>query len=213
MDTDSELQGPTSTWAMIARFTEAICNLNSNQAILQATINTQQQEIANLRASVTSVPPTISRRLPDFKMPSIRPLEFTGNIKHMPAHQLQNYLDDYLERSLETCRLYNFAPDSLSCTHLGQPTYVQFISSGFTSQARTAWRRVTEIEKEQMNFEDFKKWLFSNFGSTLTLPQAVEAMEELRQNKSAVLYSAAFNDLVSAIAAAGIEYPERHLCI
>ncbi|KAJ3198804.1 hypothetical protein HDU82_001008, partial [Entophlyctis luteolus] len=215
MDAEIDRQNTATTPATIAELTEAIRALVANQAMLQATITAQQQEIVNLQTRQATVTSTTApaRPLHDFKMPSVKPLEFTGNIKHMPAHQLQNYLDDYLERSLETCRLYNFAPDSQSYTHTGQPTYVQFISSGLTSHARTAWRRVPELERLHMNFENFRNWILTNFGSTLTLAQAVEAMEDLRQNKSAVIYSAQFNELIAAIAAAGVVYPEKHLCI
>ncbi|KAJ3078129.1 hypothetical protein HK100_010825, partial [Physocladia obscura] len=37
-------------------------------------------------------------------------------------------------------------------------------------------------------------------------------MEDLHQTEAATQYSASFNELVSAISAAGVTYPEEHLC-
>ncbi|KAJ3378028.1 hypothetical protein HDU84_008019 [Entophlyctis sp. JEL0112] len=88
---------------------------------MNLTIVAQQHDLDQLRARTNSNTAN-TPRIPDFKMPSVKPIEFSGNIKHMPAHRLQNTLDDYLERSLETCELYNMAPDRDHITHTGQPT-------------------------------------------------------------------------------------------
>ncbi|KAJ3376428.1 hypothetical protein HDU84_000195, partial [Entophlyctis sp. JEL0112] len=122
-------------------------------------------------------------------------------------------LDNYLEHSLETCELYNMAPDCDHTTHTGQPTYVKFIMTGLIDQACTAWRRVPKLERDNMTWNDYCSWILETFGSSLTLTQAVEAMEELHQTKSAIIYLTDFNQLVSAISAAGITYLECHLCI
>ncbi|KAJ3376320.1 hypothetical protein HDU84_000376, partial [Entophlyctis sp. JEL0112] len=185
------------------------------QAVNGLTVghNALQNEVQSIQ---TAPPPTnvaASSRAPDFKMPSIKPIKFSGNIKHMPAHRLQNYLDDYLERSLETCKLYNFTSEPATVSQCGQPTYVQFVSSGLADQAHTAWRRLTAYERENMTWDGYRSWILTTFGSTLTLAQVVEAMEELRQTRSALIYSAKFNQLVSAIKATGVIYPEEHLCI
>ncbi|KAJ3205097.1 hypothetical protein HDU82_005406, partial [Entophlyctis luteolus] len=149
----------------------------------------------------------------EFRMPSNPPPKFSGNLKHRPAHELQNVLDDYLDRTLEMCRIYNFAPDMQSKTHNGQPTYVQFAAMGLSDQARIAWRRIPEQKRALMNWDEYKAWIYNTFGSTLTLSQAVDAMDCLRQTGSALVYSAAFNEITSAIEAAGIKYPVQHLCI
>ncbi|KAJ3094989.1 hypothetical protein HK100_005951, partial [Physocladia obscura] len=144
-------------------------------------------------------------------MPSVKPLEFSGNFKGKPAHELQNFLDDYLDGSLELCQLYNFARTIGTATYAGQPTYVQFVSSGLTEHTHIAWRQLTE-QRTEGTWNFYKEWIQQTFGSTLTLSQAVEAMEDLHQTGAATQYSAAFNELVSAISAAGVTYPEQHLC-
>ncbi|ORY50082.1 hypothetical protein BCR33DRAFT_713651, partial [Rhizoclosmatium globosum] len=64
-----------------------------------------------------------------------------------------------------------------------------------------------------MTWERYCSWIQTTFGSQLTLTQAIEAMENLNQSKSATLYSAQFNELISAIAAAGVTYDVKHLCV
>ncbi|KAJ3339925.1 hypothetical protein HDU83_007423 [Entophlyctis luteolus] len=196
--------------AMIDTLRQAVQNLTTDHNVLQNEVQTILTAPAPTTALAAISPTT---RVPDFKMPSIKPIEFTGNIKHMPAHKLQNYLDDYLERSLETCKLYNFASEPADVSYIGQPTYVQFVSSGLADQARTAWRCLSPRRRELMTWEDYSKWILDTFGSSLTLAQAVEAMEELRQTRSALIYLSEFNQLVSAIKAASVEYPDEHLCI
>ncbi|KAJ3191213.1 hypothetical protein HDU82_003689, partial [Entophlyctis luteolus] len=213
---NEDMTTPTPTTTMLTQLNQAIHTLTVNQQQLQQTIDAQNQEIMNLHAQTTARATTTQLNppcLPDFKMPSIKPITFTGNIKHMPVHQLQNFLDDYLKHSLETCKLYNLAQDINSTTHVGQPTYIQFVSSGLTEHARTSWRHVSEEEHSAMTWNGYCNWILTNFGSTLTLSQAVEGMEDLCQTKSAILYSAQFNKIVTAIKAASITYPDHHLCI
>jgi hypothetical protein len=220
---------PQATISNIVELTAVIQQLIDNQTQCQATMNAQATRIqeleaalqtalntiANTPAAASARPPTVAPAIrdSDFKMPSVKPIQFSGNLKHKPAHELQNLLDDYLERSLELCKLYNFAPDYLSVTRNGQPTYVQFATAGLADQARIAWRRVPEDQRSHMNWDEYSQWIHKTFGSTLTLSQAIEAMERLSQTQSALVYSAAFNELVSAIEAAGIKYPDKHLCI
>ncbi|KAJ3096284.1 hypothetical protein HK100_005603 [Physocladia obscura] len=143
-------------------------------------------------------------------MPSVKPLEFSGIFKGKAAHELQNSLDDYLARSLELYQLYNFARTIGTATHAGQPNYVQFVSSGLTERACIAWRQLTEQQRTEATWDFYKQWIQRTFGSTLTLSQAVKAMEDLHQTGAATQYSAAFNELVSAISAAGVTYLEQH---
>ncbi|KAJ3125611.1 hypothetical protein HK100_010709, partial [Physocladia obscura] len=146
-------------------------------------------------------------------MPSVKPLEFSGIFKGKAAHELQNSLDDYLDHSLELCQLYNFARTIGTATHAGQPTYVQFVSPGLTGHAHIAWRQLTEQQCTEATWNFYKQWTQRTFGSTLTLSQAVEAMKDLHQTGAATQYSAAFNELLSAISAVGVTYPEEHLCV
>ncbi|KAJ3200493.1 hypothetical protein HDU82_008869, partial [Entophlyctis luteolus] len=180
---------------------------------MNLTMVAQQRELYQLRARTN--PNTANTPcIPDFKMPSVKPIEFSGNIKHMPAHRLQNTLDDYLERSLETCELYNMAPDCDHTTHTRQPTYVQFVTTGLIDQARTAWRCVPKLERDNMTWNDYRSWILETFGSrSRSRKLSKQWKSSTNQTKSAIIYSTDFNQLVSAISAAGITYPERHLCI
>ncbi|KAJ3249866.1 hypothetical protein HDU77_007377 [Chytriomyces hyalinus] len=147
-----------------------------------------------------------------FRMPSVKPITFSGSFRNKPAHEVQNLLDDYLERSHEICILYGFAPSINQMTQLNQPTFVQFASSGLSENARIAWRQIPKDDRTLMTWDAYSAWIQNTFGSTLTLDQALDAMDDLRQTTSAVIYSAKFNELVSAISAADVDYSQKHLC-
>ncbi|KAJ3133965.1 hypothetical protein HK100_003956 [Physocladia obscura] len=179
---------------------EAVRCLIAQQQALQQTIANQETNLEAFQHTITE----------QHQMPSVKPLEFSGNFKGKTGHELQNSLDDYLNRSLELCQLYNFARTIGTATHAGQPTYVQFVSSGLTGCARIAWRQLTEQQRTEATWDFCKQWIQCTFSSTLTLSQAVETMEDLHQTGAVTQYSAA--KLVSAISAAGVTYPEQHLC-
>ncbi|KAJ3094606.1 hypothetical protein HK100_006087, partial [Physocladia obscura] len=80
-----------------------------------------------------------------------------------------------------------------------------------SGHACITWRQLTEQQRTQATWDFYKQWIQHNFGSTLTLSQAVEAMEDLHQTGAATKYSTAFNELVSAISAAGVTYLEEHI--
>ncbi|KAJ3003962.1 UNVERIFIED_CONTAM: hypothetical protein HDU68_005414, partial [Siphonaria sp. JEL0065] len=176
---------PEQQQQQLAQLLRAYHDLHdTNQFLLQELESLQCQQAPQTPAQRAPTPQgnTLTivetvRKLPDFKVPSVKPLTFSGNIKNKPAHQLQNYGDDYLDRSLEIGHLYNFAESVSTVTHIGQPTYVQFTVSGLTEHA------------------------------------SIEAMESLNQSKSAILYSAQFNELISAISTASVTYDSKHLCI
>ncbi|KAJ3244164.1 hypothetical protein HDU77_010054, partial [Chytriomyces hyalinus] len=50
-----------------------------------------------------------------------------------------------------------------------------------------------------MAWEDYTKWVMMKFGSRLSLNQALDALDKLRQTTSTFAYSAKFNTLVSSI--------------
>ncbi|KAJ3011107.1 UNVERIFIED_CONTAM: hypothetical protein HDU68_001815, partial [Siphonaria sp. JEL0065] len=154
----------------------------TNPSTLQSVA---QQPTVDATSEIVPTATVTARTMPDFKMPSIKPITFSGSIKSKPAHELQNHLDDYLDRSLEVCQLYGFAPCLFTRTHRGQPTYVQFTASGLTEHARILWRRIPESERISMTWDHYKEWIQTTFGSLLTLTQAIEAMEKLHQSKSA----------------------------
>ena len=217
--------GSAESQPTIPQLAEAITSVLQQNAELHATLRQLQAEVVSLRSTTptpapidptpvvtTTAPantvPTIPTTLPDFKMPSIKPLPFSGNQGNRPAHELQNILDDYLERSLEICQLYGLAPDITRITKNGQPTYVQFVSMGLADNARILWRQIPAENRLNMTWNDYVKWINLRFGSQLTLSQAIEAMDSLRQTRSAVIYSCAFNELVAAISASGVTYPD-----
>ncbi|KAJ3086639.1 hypothetical protein HK100_008640 [Physocladia obscura] len=188
---------------------QTIANQETNLEAFQRTITEQNQVINLLTEKLNALDPAVGssqnfttglnssqRRLPDSKMPSVKPLEFSEFLK------LQNSLDDYLDHSLEICQLYNLTRTIDTTTHAGQPTYVQFVSSGLTGHTCIAWRQLTEQQRTQATWDFYKQWI-----------QPVEAMEDLHQTGAATQYSAAFNELVSEISAAGATYPEQHLCV
>lgn len=148
-----------------------------------------------------------------FRIPNAKPLPFSGTFQNRPAHELQNYLDDYLNRTAQTCRWFQFAPSKAEITAPGQPTYAQFASGGLTDYAGTKWNTIPLEQQENMTWDDYRQWIMTNFSSKLTLIQAVEALDRLSQVKSAVLYSTKFNEIVSAITAAGVELNNKYLCV
>ncbi|KAJ3219726.1 hypothetical protein HDU81_000265 [Chytriomyces hyalinus] len=171
----------------------------------------------NMLLAVPEVPPAIPavpapRPQSLFRMPSVKPITFSGSFRNKPAHKVQNLLDDYLERSHEICILYGFAPSTNQTTQLNQPTFVQFTSSGLSKNACIAWRQISKDNRIFMTWGACATWIQDTFGSTLTLDQALNTMDNLRQTTSAVIYSAKFNELVSAISAANIDYSQKHLC-
>ncbi|KAJ3377917.1 hypothetical protein HDU80_003086, partial [Chytriomyces hyalinus] len=168
---------------------------------------------APVQTTPSELPATIQRPLPLFRMPSVKPLVFSRNHRNHPAHEIQNYLNDYLKCSHEICTLYGFAPSINNLTQQNQPTYVQFVSSGLSETARVARCRFSKQERHHMTWNDYTTWIQKAFGSHLTLKQAIEAMEDLQQTSSATLYTSKFNELISAIATSSVQYPVKHLCI
>ncbi|TPX52255.1 hypothetical protein CcCBS67573_g09911, partial [Chytriomyces confervae] len=181
----------------LSEYREALHNLYNEVAALCTSP-------APVQTTPSELPATIQRPLPLFRMPSVKPLAFSGNHRNHPAHEIQNYLDDYLERSHEICTLYGFAPSINDLTQQNQPTYVQFVSSGLSETARVARCRFSKQERHHMTWNDYAAWIQKAFGSHLTLKQAIEAMEDLQQTSSATLYTSKFNELISAIATSTI---------
>jgi hypothetical protein len=144
-----------------------------------------------------------------FRMPSVNPYDFEGKPSNKPAHELQNLLDNYLDRSKELCRRYGFAPDVASIQYVNQLTYVQFTSMGLKDTARIAWRRLPEQQRESMTWDEYAEWIKDKFGSKLNKSQAISALDSIRQTKSAVQYTSEFNQLVNAIS---IPQDEELLC-
>ncbi|KAJ3376643.1 hypothetical protein HDU84_009645, partial [Entophlyctis sp. JEL0112] len=150
---DSELMA--NLYATVKRLCKTVQDLTTDHSTLQEKFE-HYMRCPNMTTNASQY------CIPNFKL-SIKPLDFHGNIKHMPAHRLQNYLVDYLERSLETCKLYNFASEPTNVTHIGQPTYVQFVFSGLSDQSRTAWQHIPTYEHKNMTWDNYRKWILTTF--------------------------------------------------
>ncbi|KAJ3002995.1 UNVERIFIED_CONTAM: hypothetical protein HDU68_005920, partial [Siphonaria sp. JEL0065] len=75
---------------------ESLRRQQAPQAFTYPQVPTPAQQAATPQGNTLPLVETV-RKLPDFKMPSVKPLTFSGNIKNKPAHELQNYLDDFLD--------------------------------------------------------------------------------------------------------------------
>ncbi|KAJ3243414.1 hypothetical protein HDU77_010391 [Chytriomyces hyalinus] len=158
------------------------------------------------------VDPPVPQVRRNFRLPAIKPLPFSGVFGNKPAHEIQNMIDDYLERSYEFCLLHRLAPSTAETSHPDHPTYVQFVTGGLSDAARSSWRLFPQYERTHMTWEDYSEWVIMKFGSRLSLDQALDALDALFQTTSAAAYSAKFNNLVSSISVAGAEFSPKHIC-
>lgn len=139
------------------------------------------------------------RPLPQFKLTAKDPPAFDGDIRTKPAHVAQKIIDEYLHRAADQARLYGLLADGAQPTFQNQTRYVDWISSGLTGHALTVWRNKTQEERDSMTFKQFRQWIQTTFSSKLTLTQANDALDNLKQlETSAPDYSVEFNSLVSA---------------
>jgi hypothetical protein len=188
----------------------------------QATVLAQQQAAAAATAAANAAlaqqnqaPPNNPApiRLPQFKMPSGQPPSFSGNVRSKPAHEAQAIIDEYLHKAQTVAALYKFRADNEPESFLGQPTYVEWISIGLTGLALSYWRRVPESQRKTMTWIRYKKWVHDSFTSKLTLQEAIDTMDSIKQKGSASQYSEMFNELVEAIRSANVVYQQEHLCV
>jgi hypothetical protein len=188
--------------------------IQQQQAIRQAAeddtaaITTAAQVLQETRA-----PPVTATKLPSFKIPSAQPPSFSGNVRSKSAHEAQAVIDEYLHKAEAVADLYKFRGDGETETFQGQPTYVSWISIGLTGLALSYWRRVPLAERKAMSWAQYKKWIHNNFTSKLTLQEAIDTMDTIKQKGSAAQYSETFNELVEAIRSANVEYQQEHLCV
>ncbi|KAJ3192060.1 hypothetical protein HDU67_005642, partial [Dinochytrium kinnereticum] len=157
--------------------------------------------------------PSQSRRLPEFKVTSVKPPAFSGDLRKKPAHEAQAIIDEYLHQSAEQARLYGFRGDEEDSRYENQWTYVDWVSTGLTGLALDKWRRISDDERHEMTWDEYRTWIQHAFSSPLTLDQAVETWDDLKQKGSAVSYSQQFNELVRAIQSCGVELSTILLCV
>ncbi|KAJ3195076.1 hypothetical protein HDU67_004506, partial [Dinochytrium kinnereticum] len=136
-----------------------------------------------------------------------------GDLSRKPAHEAQGEIDEYLHQAATDARIYGFLADNAYPTHLHQLTYVDWVSTGLTGIARTAWRRLPEEQRYSMSWATYREWIQKNFSSSLTLQQATDAIDTIKQKGAATTYSQQFNELVAAIESSGIHQDEKLLCI
>ncbi|KAJ3226902.1 hypothetical protein HDU81_007019, partial [Chytriomyces hyalinus] len=186
----------------IAYLNQALEHLNNHIHVL-STI----PEVPPTKAAITAPCPQSL-----FRMLSVKPITFFGSFHSKPAHEIQNLLNNYLKCSYEICILYSFAPSASQMSQLNQPTFIQFASSGLSKNACIAWHQIDKNDHALMTWKTYAIWIQSTFGSILTSDQALDAMDNLHQTTSAIIYSAKFNELVSAISTANINYSQKYLC-
>ncbi|KAJ3234226.1 hypothetical protein HDU81_001621 [Chytriomyces hyalinus] len=157
-------------------------------------------------------PPERPHSLPFFEMPGIKPLSFSKVPHNCTVYKLQNYIDDYLERSYELCKLYRFAPSTAEITKQNQPTYVEFTSLGLKGDARAAWHRIPSHERQNMSWTDYAAWIQKNYGPHLEIDQVIQDFDDLCQTESVADYTYKFNSIVSAASSVGVDFPVKYLC-
>jgi len=187
-----------------------------NNAQQQAAAAAQQQAAAAAAAVATAAQGQVAnaaQQLPHFKMPSIQPPTFSGNVRSKPAHEAQALIDDYIHRAETMAALHKFRGDNEPETYRGQPTYVQWVSISLTGLASSYWRRVPLAQRQQMTWAEYRQWIQTNFTSQLTLQEAIDAMDAIKQKGPATQYTEMFNELVEAIRSANVEYQQEHLCV
>ena len=148
-----------------------------------------------------------------FKVTSVKPPTFDGNIRSKAAHEAQAIIDEYLHNSETQAQLHGFLANNARPTHRAQPTYTTWVSTGLQGLALASWRRIKPEDRTQMTWTSYKTWIQSTFSSQLSLTQAISAMSTITQRSSAAVYSQSFNEMVHAISAFGTTYTAAHLCV
>jgi hypothetical protein len=181
---------------------QALLAAQQAQEAQQAAVQGQQQA-----AQPQADPEVRARAAPTFKVPSVKPPTFNGETIKKPAHEAASIINDYLYTSEEVCRLHRFLGDNETPTHVGQPSYTDFIATGLTGQALKAWQHVETNTRRAMTWSNYQTWIRNNFSSPLTFTEANESLRTLKQKGSAQAYTQVFNDLVYSIEASTPSIP------
>ncbi|KAJ3207982.1 hypothetical protein HDU67_007098, partial [Dinochytrium kinnereticum] len=183
--------------------------LQQNQQVVMNMLQTiqhlQQQLSAQTRNQI--------ERLPDFKMPSVKPPTFKGDTKSQPPHEAQYVIQDYLRQAKNAAETNDLRGDGEAPRFRNHKTWVTWLKSGLQGEALRLWDELPDAEKNDMTWIRYQQWIHDTFSSPLTLEGAWSSLISLRQSGSCVDYNKKFNVLRHAIEAEGINLPEKILCI
>ncbi|KAJ3202327.1 hypothetical protein HDU67_000638 [Dinochytrium kinnereticum] len=187
--------GPISQEELLVQFARAISTMQDQ---MQAQLRNQESR---------------EQKLPQFKIPSVKPPTFRGDSKKQNAHEAQAQITAYLREAELACETNDLLGDFVKPRFTNQKTYVQWLQSGLSGQALVEWTKIDSGTRHNMSWKNFQSWIQQEFSSPLSLQEAVHALEDLKQKNSCVEYSKRFNDLLEAMRAEGLEMPDKYLCI
>jgi hypothetical protein len=221
---EQQEQEPTAptTDQQLAELLQMVSALTTNQQKLASELDRiSKGPLSNLSTTTTTAPVTIPtapipvsqpvRPLPEFRLPSVKPPAFNGDIRNKPAYESQLIIDNYLHETEMMAELYNLLHDDAVPTFSHQPNYVTWACIGLTGHAQTQWRRMDPIERPK-TWREYKTWIQKTFSSNLTLDQAIDSIHTLEQKGSAISYTQRFNELVAAMTTTDIKHPDEYLC-
>ena len=186
----------------------------ANAQLSQANIQLSQANQILLERNQRSGNSESSNNLKEFKITSVKPPTFDGNLSKKKAHEIQKTIDEYLHNSESQAKLYGFkSDDDTSSIYFNHVNYTAWITTGLTGIALSAWRKLDSDYRDNMSWNDYKRWIQKTFGSQLTLEDATLYLKNLTQKHSCRQYTEEFNDLTTSLLAYGIDHSEKYLCI
>ncbi|KAJ3201415.1 hypothetical protein HDU67_001358 [Dinochytrium kinnereticum] len=194
--------------------TQAMLDMQRRVISLQDQLNhanTTAAQAAAAAAAASADSGSRSRRLAEFKATSKKPPTFDGELKKKAAHDAQAIIDNYLHTSSQEARLHDFLGDNETPRYENHKTYVDWVSTGLEGQAMNQWRRLPEPQRHSMTWEQYSDWIQTRFSSKLTLTQAVDALDDLKQKGSAVSYTQNFNEIIAALRSCEVNLPASYL--
>lgn len=132
----------------------------------------------------------------EFKITSAQPPSFDGSVKQKPGAQSSILIETYLYSAEKKARMYGFRFDNEPSQFINHPTYVDWVSGGFTDAAERAW--IHEANKPT-TWKEFKEWVMENFSSIITAERIVEEFRKLKQTGPCTKYTVSFNEFVSTM--------------
>jgi len=182
----------------------------------QALINMTQQQAQQLQTQQQSFQTTNSahsqQQLPVFKAPTVQPPTFDGKTYTRPAQEAQATIDDYIHQCENKARFYNLRADGNPILFTGHLTYTQWVILGLKDYASEQWRLLPDDRRNNMTWKEFTDWIRTTFTSPMTLQQAISALDQIKQTKSALMYVQEFNRLLAALESQQIKLPALYHC-
>lgn len=198
----------TQATDLAQRFDQLLAAFNQSQANLAES----NAAAAQLEALLQQQHAEAQSKLKPFKVTSVKPPTFTGELRSKPAHEAQKTIDTYLHLAESQAALYGLLADDTAPKFLEHTTYTTWVSTGLQGHAFDLWRDMDGATRNSFTWAKYKEWVQESFGSKLTLMQALASLRDLRQTRSATEYTTEFNSLVAACASAGSVYSQDHLC-